>query len=213
MARQACASCRRVRLDGVALIEQAFLIELLQQPPQGLDILIVIGDVRMVQIDKIAHLLRQFTPLGGVHHHILAALAVVVLRRYVALRLLVVDVSLGDAQFLLHTQFYGQSVGVPAGLTLHLIAAHGLIAVERVLDAACQHVVNAGVSVGRRRTLEEHKLRTTLALVHRAPEDILLLPHLQDVIVHLRQVQAVMLGKSLTHIANYFLIFLRVCMF
>ncbi len=165
VARQARAGCGRIGLYGVSLVEQALLVELLQQPPQGLDVLVVVGDVGMVQVDEVAHLLGQLAPLLGEHHHVLAALAVVVLGRDVALRLLVVDVGLGDAQLLLHAQLYGQSVGVPSGLAPDLVAAHGLIAVEGVLDAACQHVVDAGVSVGRGGTLEEHKLGTALALV------------------------------------------------
>ena len=77
-------------------------------------------------------------------------------------------------------------MGVPAGLTLHLEALHGLIAVERILDAACQHMVYAWVAVGRGRSLIEHKLRTALTLFDRAPKNILLFPHLQYVVVRLR---------------------------
>ena len=92
-------------------------------------------------------------------------------------------------------------MGVPAGFTLHLHTLHRLVAVEGVLDGTCKHVVDAGMAVGRGRPLEEYKLRTALALVDGAPEDVLLLPHLQHVVVRLRQVQAVMFGKSLIHVS------------
>ena len=76
-------------------------------------------------------------------------------------------------------------MGIPSCLTLHLIALHRLIAIEGILDGTSQHMVDAWVTVSRGRTLEEHKLRASFTLVDRAPEDILLPPHLQDIIVHL----------------------------
>jgi hypothetical protein len=50
---------RGVRLNGVALIEQALVVELLEEPPQCLDIFVVESDIRMLEVDEIAHLLRQ----------------------------------------------------------------------------------------------------------------------------------------------------------
>ena len=70
---------RRIGLDGVALIEQTLVIQLAEQPPQGLHILVVVGDVGVVKVNEIAHILRQLAPLGGELHHVLAAAAVVVL--------------------------------------------------------------------------------------------------------------------------------------
>ena len=97
-------------------------------------------------------------------------------------------------------------MGIPTSLALHLEALHGLVAVESVLDAARQHVVDSGVTIGRWRTLEKYKLRTTFSLRHGAPEDIFLLPHLQHVIIRLHQIQAFVFGKSLAHKYRYFLV-------
>ena len=71
---------------------------------------------------------------------------------------MVVDICLGYAQFFLHTKLNGQSMGIPTCLAVHLVALHRLIAVEGVLDRACQNVVNTGMTIGRRRTFEEYKL-------------------------------------------------------
>ena len=133
--RREASSCgRRIGLNGVALVEQSFLIELLQQPPQRLDVLVIVGDVGIVQVYEIAHLLCQLAPLLRVGHHVLATLLVVVLRRDETGRLRVVDVGLGNAQSLLHTQLHGQAVGVPTGLALHLEALHGAVAVEGIFQ-------------------------------------------------------------------------------
>ena len=134
---------RRVGLDGVALIEQALVVELLQQIPEAFDILVVVGDVGVLKVHPVAHLLREFCPLAGVHHHVLAASIVVVVHTD-----FLADVFLRDAERLLHTQFHRQSVRVPTSLALHLETLHRLIAEECVLYRASHHVVNAWVSVG-----------------------------------------------------------------
>ena len=197
--RQARTGSRAIGLNGVALIKQALVVELLQQVPQGLDVFVVVGDVRIVKVYEVSHAFSQFTPLGSEHHDVLTTLLVVVFGRNILVALLIVDISLGNAQLLLNAQLDGQSMGVPACLALHLEALHGLIAVESILQRTAQHVVNTRVSVSRGRALIEYKLRTAFTLFHRAPKDILLLPHLQHVVVRLRQVQAVVFGKSLAH--------------
>ena len=148
MRRQSGTCARRVRLNGVALVEQAFVVELLEEPPQSLNILVVVCDVRMVEVDEIAHLLGQLAPLGCKHHHILTTLLVVFLGRDILLRSLVVDILLCDTKLLLYAKLYGESVCVPSRLAVNLESLHGLIAIECVLNGACQNVVNARMTVG-----------------------------------------------------------------
>ena len=143
MAAEACTCGGRIGLDGVALVEQVLVVELLEQPPQALDILVVVGDVGVLHVHPVAHLVGKVGPLGGVHHHVLAATAVVVLNGNLG-----ADVFLGDAQFLLHAEFHGQSVCIPTGLALHLEALHGLETAEGVLQRACQYMVDTRMSVG-----------------------------------------------------------------
>ena len=81
MARQSGTGSGGIRLDGVALIEQPLVVELLEQPPQGLNVFIVISDIGMIQIDEISHLLGQLAPLCRKLHHVLAAFVVIVLHR------------------------------------------------------------------------------------------------------------------------------------
>ena len=83
--RQTGTSTWRIRLDCIALIKQALVVELLEEPPQCLDILVVVCNIWMVEVDKIAHLLCKLTPLGSKHHHILTALVVVIFCRDILL--------------------------------------------------------------------------------------------------------------------------------
>ena len=82
---------------------------------------------------------------------------------------------------------------------MHLKSSHGLIAVERVLDAACQYVVNARMAVGRGRPLEKYKLRTAFALADATKENVVLLPLGKNLLVGLRQVETLVFGKFLSH--------------
>ena len=72
---------------------------------------------------------------------------VVILGRDILLRSLVVDILLGDAEFLLDTEFNRESVGIPSRLAVNLEALHGLVSVECILDTTCQHVVNTRVAI------------------------------------------------------------------
>ena len=78
MARKARAGGGGVGLDGVALVETVLVVELLQEPPQGLDKLVVVGHIRVLQIDEIAHLLGQLAPFGRELQYVGAAMAVVI---------------------------------------------------------------------------------------------------------------------------------------
>ena len=69
----------RVRLNGVALIEQPFLVKLRQEPPECFDVRILVGHVRVLHVHPVAHLVAEVGPLFREHHHVFAAAGVVVL--------------------------------------------------------------------------------------------------------------------------------------
>ena len=148
MGAKACTCSGRIGLDGIALVKQTLVIELLEEPPQGLYILVVVGDVGVVEVNEIAHLLGELTPFGRKHHHVLTTFLVIIFCRNILVRSLVVNILLCYAKLFLHTKLHGQTVSVPACLAVNLESLHGLVAVERVLDASSQHMVNAGMSIG-----------------------------------------------------------------
>ncbi len=198
VARKARTCSWRIRLDGISLIEQALLIELLQEPPQGLDVAVIVSDIRVVEIYPVAHLMGQFGPLLGVLHDLLTAGSIVVIDRD-----FLADVLLGDAEHLLHAELYRQTVGIPTGLALHLIALHGLEAAENILDRTSHYVVNTWHTVCRRWTLVKHERRMALTCGHRLLKDTVLIPTLQDLFVDLRKVELVIF--CVFHISLFFI--------
>ena len=140
---EAGAGGGRVGLDGIALVEQLLVIELFEQPPDCLDIPVVIGDVGVVHIDPEPHVAGQVFPYIGKLHHILATGLVVIFNGN-----LCSDVFLGYPESLLHAQFNRQSVGIPAGLAFDLITLQCTETADGILDGARHDMVDAGHPVG-----------------------------------------------------------------
>ena len=157
--------------DLVALVEPLVVPEPAQRPPDRLDVVVVEGDVGVVEVDPEADPLGQPVPILDVLEDRLAA-ALVELGDPVLL-----DLPLGgDAELPLHLQLDRQPVAVPARLARHPVAAHRLVARVDVLEDAGEDVVGAGATVGGGRPLVEAPGRGALAVGERAVEDIALAP-------------------------------------
>ena len=186
--RKPRARSRRVGLDRIALIEQPLVEKLFEQPPQGLDVFVVVGDVRIVHVDPVPHLAGQVFPCPRELHDGLAAGAVVLLDRNLR-----PDILLRDAELLLHAQLDGQAVGVPSRLAVHQIALLRLVAADDVLDRACHDVMDARQSVGRGRPLVKDECRMPLARRNALVEGVFRIPLCQHVGRQLRQIESFVL--------------------
>ena len=150
VAREGGAAAAAVRRDLVALVEQALVPQLADQPPHRLDVGVVEGPVGVGGVDPDAGAVGEGLPVGDVAVH----------------RLTAAPVELGDAErldlvlggepeLLLDLELDGQAVAVPAALAGHLAAAHGLEAGVDVLEHPGPDVVQAGPAVGGGRALVE----------------------------------------------------------
>ena len=162
-------------LDGVAFVQQTFVIQVFKQEPQGFDIFVFESDIRVVEVHPIAHLTGEFVPEVLVFHHLFAAGAVVVVHAD-----FLADVLLGDAEFFLHAEFHGQTVGVPAGFAVHKETLHSFVAAENIFYATCHNVVNARHSVCRRRTFVEYERRFSFGEFETFVEGVVFFPVTAD---------------------------------
>ncbi len=64
-------------------------------------------------------------------------------------------------------------------------------------------MVNARMSVGRWRTLEEDKRGATLTFRNASVEEVFAIPLLQNFFVNITEIQFIMLCKFLAHIVQY----------
>ena len=179
---------RRIGLDGVALVEQPLVEELLEEPPQRLDVFVVIGDVGIVHIDPVAHLAGQVLPHARKLHDGFAAGAVVLLDGD-----LFADVLLGDAELLLDAQFDRKSVRIPPRLAVHEVALLRLVTAENVLDRTGHDVVDARRAVGRRGAFVEYERGVSFARGDAFMECIAGVPLAEHVGGRLRQIETFIL--------------------
>ncbi len=180
VARKRRAASRAVRDDLVALIEHVLIPELPEDPPDRLDVLVLEGDVRIVEIEPEAELARELVPLVEVGPHALAALLV---ERGDAVAL---DLILAvETELVLDLDLDRQAVRVPAGLADDAVAAHRPVAADEVLDRAREGVVHAGTAVRRRRPLVEDEGVVRGPLLDAPPEDAVRFPVGEDLFLDL----------------------------
>ncbi len=172
VARQRRPAARAVRHDLQILVEQALVEELLQVPPDGLDVGRVQRPVGRVHVDPVADARRQAGELVHVGIDGLAAEPGELGDADLRLDLLLPR----DAELLLHFDLDRQPVGVPAGAASHVGAVHRAEAAEEVLVDPGPDVVQAGHAVCRRRALVEDPGLGVLALLDGALEDALRRP-------------------------------------
>jgi hypothetical protein len=158
----------------VGLDEQALVEDLLQRPPDRLDVLGVHRAVGVVQVDPVPHPGRQLGEGVGVPGHRFTALGVE-LRDAVVLDVLLA----AEAQLLLDRQLHREAVAVPAGLARHVVAAHGAEAGEDVLEDPGFDVVGTRHAVGGGRTLVEDPFGAALGLFEAAGEHLALAPEVE----------------------------------
>ncbi|SLE00119.1 Uncharacterised protein [Mycobacteroides abscessus subsp. massiliense] len=124
-----------VRQHAVTLVSQTLVPQLFERPDDRFHEGQVQRLVVVVEVDPARLPGYVLTPFLGVAQHRLAA-GVVELGN--AHR---IDLGLiGDAQLPFDLQLGGQSVGVPPESPIHLIAAHGLVSRDDVLDIAGQQM-------------------------------------------------------------------------
>ncbi len=125
----------------------------------------------MLVVEPVSDPLAEQLPLGAVREHALAT-EPVELRHAQRLDVLLA----GESQPLLDFDLDRQPVRIPSRLALDAKSFHRAMTAEQILDGAREHVMDAGSSVRRRRTFEEHERRRTLAFGERARKEILLAP-------------------------------------
>ena len=188
---------RRIGLDRVALIEEALLIDLAEEVPEGLDIAVVVGDVGVIHVHPVAHEAGELLPLLRVLHHLTATSSIV----FVDADLLA-DIFLRDTEGLLDPELYGQTVGIPAGLTVDAESLHRLVAAEDILDRARHDVVNTRHPVSRGRPFVEDERGRAFAQGKRAGKEVFLLPLIQHLLIDPRELEVIVFRELMAHTAS-----------
>ena len=174
MAGQGRAAARAVGDDLEALVEQAAVKNLLESPPFGFNIGVVVGDVRIVHVRPEADGVRKVLP------HLLVfpdALLALFQKRLDAV---LFDLLLAaDAELLFHLDLHGQAVRVPARLARDIVPLHRAVTRNEVLDDAGDHMPDVRLAVGGRRTVVKGKDGRVGAQGKALAEHVVILPELK----------------------------------
>ena len=154
------AAARAVRDDFIALVEQAFVPDLAQQPPNRFDVGIGVGHVRAAQVHPIGDPFSQLLPFLDARKGRFAAEGIELFDA------VFLDLAfLGETELLFNFDLNRKSVRVPTTASIDEVTLHRAEAWEHVLESPGQHVVYAGFAIGSWGTLEHHKRFAVAAFV------------------------------------------------
>ena len=173
-----------VRQHPVALIGQPLIVEAFEGPDHRLHEGDVEGLVVVLEVDPACLAGDVLLPVVGVLEHGVASDLVEGRDTHLF------DLTLiGDAELAFGLQLGRQAVGVPAEAAVHLLAAHGLEAREKVFRVPGQQVPVVGQPVGERRTVVEDPLGGIRAVVDRGLEGAVGVPEREHIGFDLREVR------------------------
>ena len=155
----------------MSLVDVAGVPDLLELPPDALDVLVRERPVRVLRVEPHADAGGERRPVLDVAEHGVAA-ALVERGDAVVLDLVLV----GDPELLLHLDLDGEPVTVPPGFPRDVVAAHGLESWVEVFERARPHVVEPRTAVGGGGTLVEDPLGGAFAAAEALGEDIVFAP-------------------------------------
>ena len=150
VAREGRAAARAVGRDAVALVEEALVPHLADDPPDRLDVLVRQRPVRVLGVDPDSGSLGERGPVLDIARDRVAA-ALRELGDAERLDLVLV----GEPELLLDLDLDREPVAVPAALAGDVVAPHRLEAGIEILEHSGPDVVQAGPAVRRGRPLVE----------------------------------------------------------
>ena len=183
MAGQRGSAARAVRYDLEALVQELLLEDLLQCPPLGLDVVIVVGNVRVLHVCPEADLVGEVLPHALILPDVF--LTVIDKRRDTVVLDLILTV---DADLLLDLELDRKTVSIPAGLTWYHRTLHRVESRNHVLERARLDMADVRLTIRRRRTIIENVGWVTLVLLDGLLEDMILSPELLDLALALYKV-------------------------
>ena len=193
------AAARAVRDNFVSLIQQPLLPDFLQAPPFGFDVVILIGDIRMLHVHPVADLIAHDLPVMQVlPDGLLAFLDERLDAVLLNLRLAV------QTQRLFNFQLNGQTVGIPACLAQDAVPLHRPVTRNQVFDDARFDMADMRAAIGGRRAVEERQPLCAVAEMERTADDVLVFPQLGDFFLARREVQ--ILGNLVVHTMHLILV-------
>lgn len=163
-----------------AFVDELFIPEGFEHPPDGFHEFAVHGFIRIFKIDPAAHAFDGLAPFVHVFEHGRAAGFV-----EVADAEFLQGFFVGEAEFLFDEVFDGQAVAVPTPATFHATTAHGVVAGNDVFHGSGQNVAVVWEARGEGRAIVEDVFFRALALLDGAEEGVVGFPEGENLLFEL----------------------------
>ncbi len=169
---------RILRNDLVILVDQSFVENRFQGPPDRLDVVVVAGDVGCIHIHPVSHLFGQPSPSLAVVLDMMIDQRLCLGVEFTGSVLL--DLGLVfQAQFFFHRNLHRKSVSVPSCLAGNLVPLHGFETTDDILDRAAEDMMHSRLAVHGRRPFVKRK-KPVAGLVETFSENIVVLPEIEN---------------------------------
>ena len=181
--------------DLMALIEQALFMDGLKGPPFGFDVIVVIGNIGIFHVGPEAYTVAHLFPFALVFPD--GFLALLDKGGHpIGLDLLLAV----QAQFFFHLQLHRKAMGIPARLAQHIVALHGAIAGNDVLDGTGEDMADMGLAIGGGGAIVEGIGGRAPTQLHALFKDTRLLPEGQGILFAACEIQGC--GNLFVHDAS-----------
>ena len=169
----------------MAFVDKALVPHLLQCPPLGLDVVVVVCDVRVLHVSPETDAVTHVLPLVLVGPDGFLTLL------DERLNAVALDLRLAvDAQSLLDFELDRKSVCIPACLEDDVLALHCVISRDNVLNDSRLDMSDMRLAVSRRRTVVERKRRrSVLELLNALLIDVVLFPEIKDLLLAVDEIE------------------------
>ena len=173
MGRQRSSTTRAVRNDLESFVQESFIPDRLQCPPLGLDEVVIIGNIRII------HISPETNGTGEILPHSLVFPDTLFTFGDERIQTILLDLLFSiQTQKLLNLQLYRQSVGIPACFSRNIVAFHGTVSRNHILDNTGQHMTDVRLTICGRRSVIKGICRAAFSLLHTFLKCVVFFPEL-----------------------------------
>ena len=184
LCRKRSSAARAVRNDLKSFIKKIFVPDLFQSPPLRLDIIIIIGYIRMIHICPETNCGRKILP----HSLVFPDTFLTLLDK--RLHTVSLDLLLAvKTKLFLYFKLYRETMGIPACLTRNHAALHCAVSGDHVFDDTGQYMANVRLSVSGRRSVIKCIGFPFLTTVHTFFKNFVFFPELLNLFFTVHKVQ------------------------
>ncbi len=161
----------------MSFVQKSFVSNLFYCPPNRLNIVVIVSDIRVIHINPVANTTGHFFPFTLIFPNTFLTFFDKRLNSVVFNFLFAVN-----AKHFFNFKLNRQAVSIPACFTQNFKAFHCFIAWNNVLHNPCQNMPDVRLTIGSRWTIKEGKIRFTIIFIHTFFKNFILIPKIDNLL-------------------------------